>query len=498
MQSRLDNKKNKKRSYIILVLIIISIFILCYVLYKKPIPGVADQGDFDRIMYESGLELFNENKVENGFNRFYDYIVTNYKISNIDTDNENNTFIKSSLSYFIILINFICKLFNSYVFKTNYLSLLYSIIYISSIAVILKFNNIRNRLLLIIGFLGILIFLDGNYLVWFNSLYGEPMMIVSLMLFIASYKYYAYKRFNALDKKGINKNIILLFISAMLFLGSKMQVITALPFILILLVRILIDNKRVLNKASLIGLNILLLLIIIYPISMNRSNSLIGKDTQYNSVFYGVLKDSNNPREDLISMGLNPDMEVEAGKHSYLNESEYEKYVPRTEITEDEFYSRISNIKLIKFYLTHPKRLIDGMKSTAKNAFITSTFLGKYSIDYSSSSIREFNRFTLWSNIRDSIPKNFLFICIVYLTIIIYSIIMYFKNSNKIYLKRNIELFWSLIGISIIQYPMPFVGNGYADIAKQLYLFNFIFDIIIYVIISYIFYLVKREFMRVK
>ena len=185
-------------------------------------------------------------------------------------------------------------------------------------------------------------------------------------------------------------------------------------------------------------------------------------------------------------MGLNPDMAVEAGKHAYLSPSEYVKYIPRTEITEEEFYKNINNIKLVKFYLAHPTRFFYGMQNTAKGAFKTSTFLGKYSREYSEEPIREFNRFTIWSSIREMLPKSFLFIVIIYLFIIIYSFIIYLNNKNNLYLRRNIEFLWMIISIGIIQYPMPFVGNGYADIAKQLYLFNFIFDIIIYIELSYI------------
>ena len=38
--------------------------------------------------------------------------------------------------------------------------------------------------------------------------------------------------------------------------------------------------------------------------------------------------------------------------------------------------------------------------------------------------------------------------------------------------------------IGVIQYPMPFIGNGQADTSKQLFLFNFIFDILIVVSIG--------------
>jgi hypothetical protein len=40
--------------------------------------------------------------------------------------------------------------------------------------------------------------------------------------------------------------------------------------------------------------------------------------------------------------------------------------------------------------------------------------------------------------------------------------------------------------IGAIQFPMPFVGNGQADTSKQLFLFNFTFDGLLVIILSYI------------
>ena len=40
--------------------------------------------------------------------------------------------------------------------------------------------------------------------------------------------------------------------------------------------------------------------------------------------------------------------------------------------------------------------------------------------------------------------------------------------------------------IGAIEFPMPFVGNGQSQYLKQLFLFNFIFDLLLLLIFSYI------------
>ena len=45
-----DNIKNNYTKYIIGTFIIISALLIAYILFKYPQVGVADQGDFDRVM----------------------------------------------------------------------------------------------------------------------------------------------------------------------------------------------------------------------------------------------------------------------------------------------------------------------------------------------------------------------------------------------------------------------------------------------------------------
>jgi hypothetical protein len=260
-----------------------------------------------------------------------------------------------------------------------------------------------------------------------------------------------------------------------------MQTISALPIILVLQCKALFENRKLL-KGYQAGVFILLLVLLIeYPLQISIINKPLNKDTQYNSVFYGILKESKNPRQDLIDLGLNPDMAVEAGKNSYFPTKDYVKYVPHTEITEKEFYSKMSNGKLIRYYVTHPLRLIQGMEYTAAHAFDTSTYLGKYKRSYSEAPIRKFDRFTAWSSFRlRYTPQKLVFIVLIYITILAFSIFIYFRNKLNTGVKAKVQLFWAIFFISILQFPMSYMGNGQADTSKQLYLFNFTFDIIIF------------------
>ena len=135
-------------------------------------------------------------------------------------------------------------------------------------------NVKSNYKLFIIALLSIFVFMDGNYIVWFNSLYGEPMMLSTLLLFLAAFLYYIKCKYT---EKNIGLKILFVYISAFMFLGSKMQVLTTLPFIIILLGKILWDNRRILEPNKLKLLTVFLIIIIIYPIQINMVNKNIAE-----------------------------------------------------------------------------------------------------------------------------------------------------------------------------------------------------------------------------
>ncbi|MBL4934437.1 hypothetical protein JK636_01545 [Clostridium sp. YIM B02515] len=470
------------RKYIFIIFVLLAIIIISYVLFKYPRPGVADQGDFNRVMFASGLQLTDEDKNNPNLKRYLDYIITDYKMPDKGVPRMFVGIIGTTVSVFTTIGGIICRILGRQLFSTEYLAGVYCLVYLFSIIMILKYINIKGKVkCIIVCLLTLFIFFDGNYLVWFNSLYGEPAMITTFMLYLSSWMYYIYCKEVLKESEKIFSKIILIFIASLMFIGSKLQVISALPVVSLMFAKLIWDNRNMLTWMKKSILLILLIILVAYPIDISLIHKPLSEDTNYNSVFYGILKDSKNPRQDLIDLGLNTDMVVEAGKNSYSPTKDYVKYIPHTEITEKEFYSRMSNGKLIKFYITHPLRLIQGMEYTAAHSFDTSTYLGKYKRSYSEVPIRKFDRFTTWSSLRlKCTPKKLVFIVLIYIIILASSILIYLRNRLNTEVKAKIQLFWAIFFISILQFPMSYMGNGQADTSKQLYLFNFTFDIIIF------------------
>lgn len=488
----LNIEKNKltAKDYLVLPILMKTFILSCiaialFVLFYPPMPGVADQGDFQRVMTVVGLKEISYNSVDFD-SHWFKYITNNYVMVPLELERLIGIIPTTSMIYPITLARIICKMLGFQYFTTKVLAFIYSLMYILSLYVCVKYIPLKRvGTHIFLAVLSLFILMDGGYLIWFNSLYGEPMMILGLLFFIASVLYFLQNT----QKISLNK-ILFIFTAAFLFLGAKMQCFSALPIIILLILRLPLFENTFINRFKMslpIACFILLLVFYVKGIYL-QINSTCGIDTQYNSVFYGILKNSENPKKDLKILGLPEDMSVEAGKHAYLPKDQYIKYTPGSPLTKNTFNKNIDNLKLLKFYLLHPTRLIEGMEYTAAHCFDTKTSLGKYEKSDIKKYTPNFNRFTMWSDFRNSrLPKNLSFLISFYVLIALVSVIEYIKRRNDRVEMFRVELLWAIMIIGILQFPMPYIGNGEADTAKQLFLFNYTFDILFLVSCTWIF-----------
>lgn len=467
-----------------------SILVTVYILLLPPRPGVADQGDFQRVMDVTGLQE-KDMPAEELNSLFFKYVKSEYIMIPVNPLRFFGIIPATSMIYPVTAAKILCRISGSTFFNTEVLAVVYAIFYITAVFLCFKWcvTDKNPAVIVISALLSLIILFDGNYLVWFNSLYGEPMMITGLIIFIASVLNVSNK-IHSIN----NRDILFVVISSFLFLGSKAQCISALPFVILLILRTFsikykfrykFTAKKHIHmtlKSALLPVALLIFYTLGYYIQINRT---CGVDTKFNSVFYGILKNSDDPERDLQILGLNTDMAAEAGKHAYLPRDEYKKYVPWSDITKEEFNKKISNFKIIRFYLMNPKRLIQGMEYTASQSFQTSTFLGKYKKTDIEEYTYKFDRFTLWSDFRSSIfPGKLWFILSFYILVLLITVGVYLRSTNPSG-RLKIELIWFIAATGIFQFPMPYLGNGEADTAKQLFLFNYTFDILIIVLFIY-------------
>jgi hypothetical protein len=170
-------------------------------------------------------------------------------------------------------------------------------------------------------------------------------------------------------------------------------------------------------------------------------------------------------------------MAVDTGKHAYLDKSEY-YCAPRTEMAEEKLYSKISTIDVLKYYVLHPPLLWRSMEYTAEAA---AKDMPDYIIKVGQKTTKEHDvveRFHIWGTIRSYVVLNhFWELVIVYGMELILTVRFIWSKKNTAKDKMLLLMFFTISAIGIIQYPLTFIGNGFADNTKQLYLFGLTFDI---------------------
>jgi len=440
--------------------------------------GAYNNGDFGRMMQAMNLQYTAKdwaNQAELSLTKIvenYDW-VSNYDYTKIMFYNADLT--QAWMSQVIKqLDNFTGNL----QFSTIYVAIIYMLLLILSFYIIIKFMLKRyGYKWLWMGVILIFVLFDRSNLGWLNSLYGEGPAFVGLMMVIASSLYVI-----DLKRGTCNWKFIFLLFSVNFLAGCKAQYTVFLPVLLIwTLVLAIYHTPPKIWKAFIYYVAMIICCTGISATALNIYNNnqdISAPDTIYQSIFYGILMISDNPQKDLIELGLDPAMAVDAGKNAYLDKSEY-YCAPRTDKAEKMLYSKVSSVDVLKFYLKHPGKLwtMLDVAAEAGSKLMPDYFI--YVGDKTTEEHRTVNRFRAWENFRPYITANrFWELLVIYGILAVASIRALFKKrySAKDKLLLGIYLVIALIGI--IQFPLTVIGNGFADNTKQLYLFRVTYDIV--------------------
>lgn len=304
----------KRKTFDFLFMIIAAI--LCIItIYLPQVHGVADQGDFERVMLPAGLDF-----ISRGTHNFYGFIEQKYVMRFMYGHDALLYPLRllailpaTSYIYPIAIAKIFC-LFTGY-FDTRVLAAVMCAAYIVICTLLLRRLRTGNLFADIVLYaLVLFVFFDGIILTMFNSMYGQAMMTVSMALFILS-SVAAIQNINHLKWT----HLVFLATGCVFLLASKLQCIVFLPLMVLMWVYVI--RRTGVRKTAVI----LLCLVIWHGAGGYVINSSsLNEDTQYNSVFYGILKDSSDPRADLESLGLSPELAEDAGKHAYLDREEYQ------------------------------------------------------------------------------------------------------------------------------------------------------------------------------
>lgn len=454
-------------SNIELYVVIASVVILAGILLIKPISGVANNGDYSRVMTRAGLEFHTDSRFVN--------LDQYYKIKDVKWVYEKG---RSYLSSHLLAVRAAIKL-NKLIksrdtFDIRALGIVYTVIFILGIYLTARFARThRIALDILLAVLLVFILCDVGYVSYFNSFLGEASIIVFFLLL------FGILLFMAKSRKISLLLILIFFFSSVLFISAKQSNVPMGIFIALFgLSVLLVDRRRktaaamCLCTAALLGVTLLLYFSV--PDNME-------KITKHQTVFYGILKDSPTPEEDLEFLGLSRKLAVLKEASYYDNDLP----IPSNSgFLTSEFYNKISFGKVFAFYLFHPSRFIEKLEVTAKNStMIRPPYLGNFKFEDTGERLGFSSKFSLWSTLKKTyMPNSLLFIAVlfsVYLAGLLYEYGKVFRKKVELNRVLYINIFLLLWITGAAQFVIPVLGDGEVDLAKHMLLYNLCFDMML-------------------
>lgn len=444
--------------------VLIAACISIWILFGKVFIGVADNGDFLRIMGTAGLNYYDPSES-------YDDMFFKFSHAQFAYDSFFRGFYPSTQIFLVVIARTVALLFNGSAFDIRFLGAIYAALLIVAGYLLVK-HSLLNKLITraIFTLLLLIVFSDIGYLAYFNSLYGEPVSFVFLLLTFAL-------GLLLVKQQNPSKTMLVLFFVSILFLvGSKTQnAPIGIGFALLGLRYAWLKSRDYSWRKLAISLSAFMCLIsIVMYIAAPKDFRNINI---YQTVFFGILNGSPDVEGDLEDLGLPSHLSVLAGTNYFQSDTVIKQNDPS--LNED-FYERISHGDVLLFYLSHPSRLISKMEYAAENSFnIRPYYLGNYEKEAGYAPEAMSFDYSLWSELKRTIfPQKLWFIvlfCALYYGVALYE---WFK-AKSLRSKVAVELFMLLGLIGIFSFLIPIVGDGQADLSKHLFLYNVVFDMMI-------------------
>jgi hypothetical protein len=442
--------------------VIAAAAIIVCALMVRPIIGIADNGDFARIMGVAGL-----NHIEAGReDRYFGYVSREYAIENPIMHFSGYFSTQVLIVWKVLMLNRL--ILNQTVFDIRLLSFLYSAVFLVSLFMAVRYVRRESAFTgWVAAFVSLFIFADLGYLSYFNSLYGEPVSFCLILLMVAA------AAFVFKDAEPKIRKVLPFFIASVFIAGAKAQYLPV-GFIAALFAFRLRHLYRT-RLWRLFALVFSAAVVIVSAAVYLSTPGEIKNCNKYNTVFYGILKDSPHPEKDLEELGVDGRYSVLAGTEYFAHDKAVDIKAPGFE---KDFYKRVNHLKVILFYIKHPGMYVDKLRRAAECGFAIRHGYGNYEKHPEIEFRQTVESFILWSNLKAKVfPRSLEFVAFYFLAAFTVLFAMRAKEKSipgKVFL----EVFMLVGLIGLTQFAVPVIGDGEADLGRHMFLFNVCFDIL--------------------
>ncbi len=453
---------------------ILSMVIMTYVLIMEPIIGMADNGDFSRIIHKEGIYKYDEGEEDS----YLSYFESRYKTKNYY--NEVRTGIISTHTYFIRAAKWLDRLFtgDDGEFDIRFLGFLMMLYNALGIYMIVDYATYKKPLAFsyLVAILAVFTFADTAYTAYFNSFFQEGLVETSFLAFTSALLLMTQHRYDP-----IVLIIAAVFHSAIL-IGSKQQ--NALLGILIGIMFFILSRTMISGKTNEDGYiknpvgwkHFMVILAVIYLVSAVVFYKIIPEKfvyiNQYHAMTRGVMMTSDNPETALEFFNVSK-------QYSLLNKSLYYERYPVIDVENPilvrNFYAYTGFTSILAYYVLHPNQLYQMINLATHESYIYQPqMIGNYEKKLGKEAGARTDTFTLHSRMMNrGTPKSAGFVVLW----VLLAVMLNFRDINK-----DVIIF-ILILMGLSQIIVSTLGAGDADLTKHVFLYNLTYDLMFYLFI---------------
>ncbi|GGC80039.1 hypothetical protein [Enterococcus wangshanyuanii] len=452
----------------LLAVLVIGI-ITSILLFIPPVNGLADNGNYYRILNGSGLYIQNIKD-----HSYLSYFQKEFSI--MQYYNQSSSIFISSQQLFITLAIWLNKLFYSaHQFDIRFLGAVYLLCYLPGIYLLAKglsagLSKGRSYLvsLFVIFLLG-----DTSYTIYFNSFYSEATsLIASLYIFAAVIYLYRTKGFG---KRGLIW--LLLFINTIILLGVTKRQFSLIFGLLVMGLGLFAFTK---SKGTRLALGAVLAtfvgFLIMGTIFLPYSTREIDL---YHSLTRGVMLETADPDSRMREGGINRQYGLEKGT-TYFDE--YSPVSPKSDQVKENFIGKAGTIWVVINYIYHPDEFNKLLDIAVQDVyFVKPSELGNYEEAAGGEPAQQTRFFTLYNRIKAAAyPKSFGFYILFSVALIgLYGVGFY--NGVKEGKAGMIVRFFLITGFlvnMIFIFLSSIIIKGDSDLIRLLFLVSLYFDLI--------------------
>ena len=356
--------------------------ILASQLFVQPAVGLADNGDYERIMGYAGFQHTTAVPAE----RYYVFFRTRYAIAPAGWFRGGY---HSSETLLALAARSAHLLFGGGgVFDIRTLGAIHAALFLLAVGGILRAcRGLALSTQLVVAALLVFFFTDVGYAAPFNSFYSQTASLIFLLLTCAAAA-------EGVRRGGLDGGPLLAyFAAALLFTASKPQEAPSALILAAYGVRLAAPAPRRAWRSSAAVFAVLLCAFGVWYAS--RSPRTLRAATMYQIVFDDLLARSPDPKSDAAALDLDPAWMRLAGTNAYAPDSPLLDPGFQQRLLERTGYRRI-----LGFYALHPGRLADRIERAGEHAWSLRPRLGNFERSPGHPGFALSDRFSLWSRIR--------------------------------------------------------------------------------------------------